>query len=136
MLLCFMKAEYHLKLIINCICLYVGRENGCSSSKMPKIGFSNLVTPPTLVAMVTRKMKYFEHFYFFINDTLHRWIFLKSNPFLLLFLVSTNIIKNEQKMQFQAGSKIPVAMETKMRRKTKLACVQLFKYVSMFDMLY
>ena len=33
--------------------------------------FSYLVTPPTLVAMVTRKMKYFEDFYFFIIDTLH-----------------------------------------------------------------
>ena len=41
--------------------------------------FSYLVTPPTLVATVTRKMKYLEHFYFFINDTLHKWIFLKSN---------------------------------------------------------
>ena len=72
MLLRFMKAEYHLELIINCIYLYVGQENGCSSSKMPKNRlFSYLVTPPTLVAMVTRKMKYFEHFDFFINDTLH-----------------------------------------------------------------
>ena len=60
----FMKAEYHLELIINCICLCVGRGNDCSSSKMPKNIFSYLVTPPRLVAMVTRKMKYFEHFYF------------------------------------------------------------------------
>ena len=31
MLLRFMKAEYHLELIINCICLYVGQGKGCSS---------------------------------------------------------------------------------------------------------
>ena len=37
--------------------------------KMLKMGlFSYLATPPALVAMVTRKMKYFEHFYFFITD--------------------------------------------------------------------
>ena len=72
MLLRSMKAEYHLELIINYIYLYEGQGNGCSSSKMPKNRlFSYLVTPLTLVAMVTWKMKYFEHFYFFINDTLH-----------------------------------------------------------------
>ena len=32
----FIKAEYHLELIIHCIWLYVGRGNGCSSLKMPK----------------------------------------------------------------------------------------------------
>ena len=39
-------------------------------------------------------------------------------------------------MQFQASSNIHVAMETKLRHKTKLACVQLFKFVLMLRMLY
>ena len=57
MLLRFMKPEYQLELFNNYICLYVGRLNGCSISKMPKNRlFSYLVTPLTLVAMVTRKM--------------------------------------------------------------------------------
>ena len=65
----FYESQYHLELTINCLSLNVRCGNGCSSSKMPKIGFfSYLATPPTLVAMVTRKMKYFEHFYFFITD--------------------------------------------------------------------
>ena len=48
----------------------------------------------------------------------------------------TNYHLNEQKVQFQACSSIHVAMESKIRRKTKLACVQLFKFVSMLYMLY
>ena len=36
MFLCFMKPDYHLELINNCICLYIGRGTGCSSLKMPK----------------------------------------------------------------------------------------------------
>ena len=44
--------------------------------------------------------------------------------------------KNGQKVQFQPSSNIYVAMETKLRHKTKLACVQLFKFVSMLRMLY
>ena len=44
--------------------------------------------------------------------------------------------KNGQKVQFQASSNIHVAMETKLGHKTKLACVQLFKFVSMLCMLY
>ena len=44
--------------------------------------------------------------------------------------------KNEQKVQFQPSSNIHVAMETKMRRKTKLECVQLFKFVAVLYMLY
>ena len=44
--------------------------------------------------------------------------------------------KNGQKVQFQASSNIHVAMETKLRHKTKLGCVQLFKFVSMLRMLY
>ena len=39
-------------------------------------------------------------------------------------------------MQFQARSNIHVAMETKWRHKTKLSCVQLFKFVLMIRMLY
>ena len=39
-------------------------------------------------------------------------------------------------MQFQASSNIHVAMETKLGHKTKLACVQLFKFVSMLRVLY
>ena len=39
-------------------------------------------------------------------------------------------------MQFHACSDIHVAMETKLRHKIKLACVQLFKFVSMICMLY
>ena len=41
-----------------------------------------------------------------------------------------------KKMQFQARSNIHVAMETKLRHKTKLSCVQLFKFVLMIRMLY
>ena len=44
--------------------------------------------------------------------------------------------KNGQKVQFQARSNIYVAKETKLRHKTKLACVQLFKFVSMLRMQY
>ena len=44
--------------------------------------------------------------------------------------------KKGLKVQFQASSNIHVAMETKLRHETKLACVQLFKYVSMLRMLY
>ena len=68
-----MKAEYYLEHTIYCLCLYVSEENGCSSSKMPKYRvFLYLATPPTLVAMVTRKMNHFEHFYFFKDNTLHQ----------------------------------------------------------------
>ena len=45
-------------------------------------------------------------------------------------------LKNGQKVQFQASSNIHVAIETKMRHKIKLACVQLFKLVSLLRMLY
>ena len=38
-------------------------------------------------------------------------------------------------MQFQASSNIHIVMETKLRHKTKLARVQLFKFVSMLRML-
>ena len=39
-------------------------------------------------------------------------------------------------MQFQASSNTHVAMETKLSHKTKLACVQLFKFISMLRILY
>ena len=39
-------------------------------------------------------------------------------------------------MQLRASSNIHVAMETKLRHKTKLVCVQLLKFVSMLRMLY
>ena len=52
------------------------------------------------------------------------------------FLSQQLSFKDEQKVKFQASSNIHVAMETKMRLKTKLACVQLFKFVSMLYMLY
>ena len=48
------------------------------------------------------------------------------------FLSQQLSLKNEQKVQFQASSSIHVAMKTKIRCKTKLACLQLFK----FDALY
>ena len=42
------KGEYHVELIIYCICLYVGGGNVPNDSKMPKNRiFSYLVTPPT-----------------------------------------------------------------------------------------
>ena len=105
--------------------------------KYPRIGFfSYLVTPPTLVAIVARKMKYFEHFVFsnmkhFING----YPLNQIHPF-YYFLPQQLSFKNSQKVQFQARSDIHVAMETKMRNKAKLACVQLFKLVSMLHMLY
>ena len=52
------------------------------------------------------------------------------------FLSQKLSFKNDQKVQFQTNINIQVAIETKMRRKTKLACVQLFKFVSIFYMLY
>ena len=39
-------------------------------------------------------------------------------------------------MQFCASADIQVAMETKLRRKTKLACVQLFKFELVIYMLF
>ena len=39
-------------------------------------------------------------------------------------------------MQFGASSNTHVAMETKLSHKTKIACVQLFKFISMLCMLY
>ena len=45
-------------------------------------------------------------------------------------------LKMVKKVQFQASSNIHVAMETKLRHKTKLVCVQLFKFVLMLRMLY
>ena len=53
-----------------------------------------------------------------------------------IFLSQQLSFKNGQKVQFQAISNIHVAMETKCRHKTKQACVQLFKIVSMLCMLY
>ena len=50
---------------------------------------------------------------------------VKCIPFTIFFLSQQLLFKNEQKMQFQASSNIHVAMETKRRLKTKLACVQL-----------
>ena len=47
-----------------------------------------------------------------------------------------NNYQNGQKVQFHASSIIHVAMETKLGHKTKLACVQLFKFVLMRRMLY
>ena len=52
------------------------------------------------------------------------------------FLSQQLSFKNGQKVQFQASSNIHVAMETKLRHKTKQACVQLFKFVLMLRMLY
>ena len=45
-------------------------------------------------------------------------------------------LKMVEKVRFQASSNIHVAMETKLRHKTKLACVHLFKFVLMLCMLY
>ena len=59
----------------------------------------------------------------------------KMHPF-CYFLSQQLSFKNGQKVQFQASSNIHVAMETKLRHKTKQACVQLFKFVSMLHMLY
>ena len=56
--------------------------------------------------------------------------------FFYYFLSQQLSYKNEQKVQFPVSSNIHVAMETKLRSKTKLACVQLFKFVSMLRMLY
>ena len=57
------------------------------------------------------------------------------NPF-CYFLSQQLSFKNGQKVQFQASSDNHVAMETKLGHKTKLACVQLFKFVSMLRMQY
>ena len=55
---------------------------------MPKIGFfSNLASQPNLAAMVTRKMKHFEHFSFFFNDTLHQCLFHKTKSVIVLCFV-------------------------------------------------
>ena len=59
----------------------------------------------------------------------------KIHPF-CYFLSQQLSFKNGQKVQFQSSSNIHVAMETKLRHKTKQACVQLFKFVSMLRMLY
>ena len=48
MFLNLMEDEYHLELIIYCICLYVGGVMCCNGSKMPKNRVvSYLATPPT-----------------------------------------------------------------------------------------
>ena len=95
-----------------------------------------MATPPTLVAMVTRKMKYFERFIFsLLTPSISGYPQNKIHPF-CYFLSQQLSFKYGQKVQFQASSNIHVAMETKVRHKTKLACVQLFKFVSMFCMLY
>ena len=54
----------------------------------------------------------------------------------MLFLSQQLSFENGQKVQFQASSNIHVAMETKLRHKTKLASVQLFKFVSLLRTLY
>ena len=60
---------------------------------------------------------------------------IKFTPF-WYFLSQQLSFKNGQKVQFQACSNIHVAMETKFRHKTKLACMQLFRFVSTLRMLY
>ena len=46
------KDEYHLELIIYCICLYVVEGMCCNGSKMPEIVFLYLVTPPIILNTV------------------------------------------------------------------------------------
>ena len=48
----FLKAEYHLELINNCMRLLIGGENDCGSTKMSKKGFPYLVTPPSFDSLV------------------------------------------------------------------------------------
>ena len=48
----FLKVEYHLELINNCMRLLVGGKNDCSSSKIFKKGFPYFVTPPTFDSLV------------------------------------------------------------------------------------
>ena len=61
----FLKAEYHLELINNCMRLLVGGENDCSSSKMSKKGFPYAVTPPTFDSLVQHVRK--SYFVYFLN---------------------------------------------------------------------
>ena len=98
--------------------------------------FSYLATPTTLVAMVTKKMKYIDDFNFsLLMPSISGYPKNKINPF-CYFLSQQLSFKNGQKVQFQASSNIHVAMETKLRHTTKQACVQLFRFVSMLRMLY
>ena len=60
---------------------------------------------------------------------------IKFIPFAISCLNNYHL-KNGQKVQFQASSNIHVAMETKLSHKTKLACVQRFKFVWMLRMVY
>ena len=61
----------------------------CISSDRSRYLSILLICCLSLVAMVTRKMKHFENFYFFIIDTLQYLIFLKLNLLFFLSLVST-----------------------------------------------
>ena len=61
----FLKAEYHLELINNCMRLLVGGENDCSSSKMSKKGFPYAATPPTFDSLVQHVRK--SYFVYFLN---------------------------------------------------------------------
>ena len=59
-------AEYHFEITNNCMRLLVGEGNDCSSSKMPKKGFSQLAPHPLLVVWYDMYESYILYVHFLI----------------------------------------------------------------------